>query len=130
MSDWIDESPRHSLQQLLIFNAFISNCDALGMYVFYSGFDLDKGSSAWCSLFNTFEKGTKVKQGAIVNALIASGETDFLNRAAVIDECLGIDDAEVLCVVEGLDDATISLIEAKLDPEMVMTFNKLIWGRI
>lgn len=127
----IQTAPKFSsftAEQKNYFDQLIEKGDGLAMFVFYGSFDLnaDDGFSVWSSLFNSFEKGTKGKYGKIVNDLIKTGESIFLDCLTVIEEGLGIDDAAVLEAIEGFDGETIKLIESKLDNEMVMEFNKLL----
>lgn len=119
----------YSDDQKSYFDQLIEKGDDLGMYVFSQSFDLTDASSVsagiWISLLHSFEKGTKGKYGAIVNALKDKGESIFSDYLSEIEANLGGDDDAVKQLISELDDDTTKLIELKLNNEMVMDFNKL-----
>lgn len=108
----------------------IEKGDALEMYVFSSSFDLTDASGAganvWISLMHSFEKGQKGKYQDIVKALKRSGEDIFNEYLTSIESKLGVDDIAVAEIVEGMTTDTLKLIESKLNPEMIMEFNKVV----
>ena len=126
MGSWVEGEVAYTDDQLSKFKRLILDSDAIGMYLFYNEFDLDKDASAWSGMFSTFKPGTKVKQGAIVNDLIHIGRSHLEACIEVVEDILGIDDVEIIDIVAGLRPEALDFIEERLDPEMVMDFNKLV----
>lgn len=116
-------------EQKNYFDQLIEKSDSLGMFVFSSSFDLNDatsdGATIWINLLHSFEKGSKGKYQTIVSDLRTKGESLFADYLMQIEEWLGDDNDQVTELLTEFDDATINLIESRLNNEMVMEFNKV-----
>jgi len=111
------------------FDQMIEKSDALGMYVFSESFDLNdassRGASIWTNLLHSFPQGQKGKYQTLVHELRINGESLFFDVLAEIEELIGNDDCAMIELLNEFDDATAKLIENKLNPEMIMSFNRI-----
>ena len=103
------------------FDQLITKSDAIGMYVLLDTVE----ETVRNNLYHSFEKGTKGKYQKIVDELYRKGAAQITDCITVIEENLGGDDSAVLEIIEGFDNDTMTIIEGRLNPEMVMEFNKV-----
>lgn len=104
----------------------IESGDGLLMYVFAESFKADDANQGiWNNLYHSFEKGTKGKYQTVINTLVESGKNIFFDYISAIEENLGVDDSAIIELITELDSDTLKLIESRLNPEMIMDFNRL-----
>lgn len=110
-----------TLDQKEYYDQLITNSDPIGMFVLLDTID----ETVRNNLYHSFEKGTKGKYQQIVNGLYRDGAAQIRDCITVIEEHLGGDDSAVLEIIEDFDSDTLNLIESRLNPEMVMEFNRV-----
>jgi len=108
-------------EQKSYYDQLITNNDSIGMYVLLTTVE----ETVRNNLYHSFEKGTKGKYQRIVDDLYRKGAAQIMDCVTVIEENLGGDDSAVLEIIEGFDNDTLKIIEDRLNPEMVMEFNKV-----
>lgn len=110
-----------SQDQKAYYDGLISNSDKLGMYVFLTTID----ESIKNNLYHSFKHGEKGRYQKISDGLYKEGFAVFTACLSAIEANLGGDDSAVLEITETMDGDTIKLIKDRLNPEMVMEFNRL-----
>lgn len=113
-----------TLDQKEYYDQLITNSDAMGMYVFLTTID----ETIKNNLYHSFEKGSKGKYQRLSDDLYRNGAAQITDCLTVIEENLGGDDSAVIEIIEDMDKDTLKIIEDRLNPEMVMEFNKLTNG--
>jgi len=117
-------------EQKAYFDQMIEQDDALGMYIFSTGFELNDASSAgasiWTGLWHSFPKGKKGKYQQAVQKLIDSG----MNTAnTYIDElsalCISQDETGIMQMISELKQDEINFIVGKLVPEQCLYIKNL-----
>jgi len=103
------------------YDQLITNSDSIAMFVLLTTVE----ETVKTNLYHSFIKGEKGKYQRIVDDLYRKGAAQISDCITVIEENLGGDDSAVLEIIEGFDNDTLKIIEDRLNPEMVMEFNKI-----
>ena len=124
-SEPIQTSPEvqdFTLDQKEYYDQLITNNNGIGMYVFLTS--IDEGVRN--NLYHSFSKGQKGKYQSISDSLYKGGYSQLTDCITLIEENLGGDETAVLEIIEDFDADTLKIIEDRLNPEMVMEFNKVM----
>lgn len=109
------EMSQYTEDQKRFFDTLISSSNAIGMRCFMTS--LDDGVQN--SLYNSFEKGNKVKYKNIVSTLEQQGHSQLKDIQLVITEALGSgDDSAAWELLEGLDQEPMDWLHNNCEPEV------------
>lgn len=117
--DIADYSLRFTPEQRDAFYSFINTGDSLGLYLFSKRIDIE----GFAALFNTFPKGEKTKQKAIVRDMEKTG-SELLQcvRSALESNDQGL----LLETMEGCQEVTHKLVKSVLDESQRSAFDALL----
>lgn len=109
-----------SVDQNEFFVDLMEKGDNLGMFVFSKTIPVP----VFTSLFNSFEKGDKTKNKAIVNGMVGDGGATAMEWIDTLENCAG-DESQVIGFVEDHAPDVIEYIKDQLSAEAVAFFNEV-----
>lgn len=102
--------------QKAYFDQLIQSSDSLGMFTFRHGLN---DEAVFINLYHSFEKGQKGKYQRIVDELISSGQSRFMDIFnALSDACASGDDSSAWEVMESLPNEVMVMVTERANHEL------------
>ena len=124
-------SVAYTNEQKATFDALMQSGNAVDLFLFNKTFDTQDASSAsasaWVGLTNSFQRGQKGKQQAIMQKLISDGRERlgeaYMALRDAIDKC---DDVAASEALDGLNTNAVEFIKNKLNAEEIKYLNEVM----